>query len=321
MPRVLITGVAGFIGSHLAERFLREGWKVVGMDNFLTGSPDNIAHLFENTSFHFIKYDVTNYLYLQGAVDVVVHLASPASPVDYMNHPIHTMKVSSLGTLNTLGLAKLKGARYVFASSSEVYGSAQVHPQPEDYWGHVNPVGPRSVYDEAKRFSEALCMAYYRQHGLDVRIARIFNTYGPRMRKNDGRVIPTFIQKALAGEPLPVYGDGLQTRSFCYIDDLVEGLYRLSVEDGLAGQVVNLGNPQEITVLELAKRIIQITGSTSRIEFLPPRVDDPPRRCPDISKARRLLGWTPSTDLQAGLERTVEWFRGYNSYHKAGGER
>ncbi len=308
--RVLITGVAGFIGSHLAERFLEEGFYVIGMDNFLTGSPDNIAHLFEKKNFRFIHYNVVNYIYVEGPIDLVVHLACPASPVDYMNHPIHTMKVDSLGTLNTLGFAKLKGSRYVFASSSEVYGSAQVHPQPEDYWGYVNPVGPRSVYDEAKRFSEALCMAYHREHGLDVRIARIFNTYGPRMRRKDGRVIPTFIEKALSGEPLPIYGDGSQTRSFCYIDDLVEGLFRLSVREGLAGTVVNLGNPEEVSILELAKRVIELSGSSSKIEFLPPRDDDPPRRCPDISRAKKLLEWFPKVSLEEGLKTTLRWFKG-----------
>ena len=308
--RVLITGVAGFIGSHLAERFLEEGFYVIGMDNFLTGSPDNIAHLFEKKNFRFIHYNVVNYIYVEGPVDLVVHLACPASPVDYMNHPIHTMKVDSLGTLNALGFAKLKGSRYVFASSSEVYGSAQVHPQPEDYWGYVNPVGPRSVYDEAKRFSEALCMAYHREHGLDVRIARIFNTYGPRMRRKDGRVIPTFIEKALSGEPLPIYGDGSQTRSFCYIDDLVEGLFRLSVREGLAGTVVNLGNPEEVSILELAKRVIELSGSSSKIEFLPPRDDDPPRRCPDISRAKKLLDWFPQISLEEGLKITLRWFVG-----------
>ncbi len=308
--RVLITGAAGFIGSHLAERFVKEGFYVIGMDNFLTGNPDNIAHLFEKKNFRFIHYNVVNYIYVEGPVDIVVHLACPASPVDYMNHPIHTMKVDSLGTLNTLGFAKLKGSRYVFASSSEVYGSAQVHPQPEDYWGYVNPVGPRSVYDEAKRFSEALCMAYHREHGLDVRIARIFNTYGPRMRRKDGRVIPTFVERALKGEPLPIYGDGSQTRSFCYIDDLVEGLFRLSVKEGLAGTVVNLGNPEEVSILEVAKRVIELTNSSSKIEFLQPRDDDPPRRCPDISKAKSLLCWSPEVTLRDGLKRTTDWFAG-----------
>ncbi len=308
--RVLITGVAGFIGSHLAERFLEEDFYVIGMDNFLTGSPDNIANLFEKKNFRFIHYNVVNYIYVEGPVDLVVHLACPASPVDYMNHPIHTMKVDSLGTLNTLGFAKLKGSRYVFASSSEVYGSAQVHPQPEDYWGYVNPVGPRSVYDEAKRFSEALCMAYHREHGLDVRIARIFNTYGPRMRRGDGRVIPTFVERALKGEPLPIYGDGSQTRSFCYIDDLVEGLFRLSVREGLAGTVVNLGNPEEVSILELAQKVIELSESSSKIEFLPPRDDDPPRRCPDISRAKSLMGWFPQISLEDGLKITFRWFVG-----------
>ncbi|MDW8294870.1 MAG: SDR family oxidoreductase [Aquificaceae bacterium] len=308
--RVLITGVAGFIGSHLCERFLREGFQVIGMDNFLTGLPDNIAHLFGDRAFHFVHYNVVNYIYIEGPVDLVVHLACPASPIDYTNHPIHTMKVDSLGTLHTLGLAKLKRARYILASSSEVYGSPQVHPQTEEYWGHVNPVGPRSVYDEAKRFSEALCMAYHREHGLDVRIARIFNTYGPRMRKRDGRVIPTFIDRALRGKPLPIHGDGSQTRSFCYIEDLVEGLFRLSVAEGLSGQVVNLGNPEEVTIRELAIKIIKVTRSTSELEFLPPRPDDPPRRCPDVSKARKLLQWFPRIPLEEGLERTVKWFAG-----------
>ncbi len=308
--RVLITGIAGFIGSHLCERFLKEGFYVIGMDNFLTGKPDNIAHLFGNKNFHFIYYNVVNYIYVEGPVDIVVHLACPASPVDYMNHPIHTMKVDSLGTLNTLGFAKLKGARYIFASSSEVYGSAQVHPQREDYWGYVNPVGPRSVYDEAKRFSEALCMAYHTEHGLDVRIARIFNTYGPRMRRKDGRVIPTFIDKALKGEKIPIYGDGSQTRSFCYIEDLVEGLFRLSVKEGIEGQVINLGNPQEITIKELAQKVIEICGTSSSIEFLPPRPDDPPRRCPDITKAKDILGWSPKVGLEEGLKKTIEEFRG-----------
>ncbi len=307
--RVLITGAAGFIGSHLCERFLREGFYVIGMDNFLTGSPNNIAHLFENRNFHFIYYNVVNYIYIEGPVDIVIHFACPASPVDYMNHPIHTMKVDSLGTLNTLGLAKVKGARYVFASSSEVYGSAAVHPQHEDYWGYVNPIGPRSVYDEAKRFSEALCMAYHREHNMDVRIARIFNTYGPRMRKGDGRVIPTFIEKALRNEPIPIYGDGSQTRSFCYIDDLVEGLFLLSTKENLKGEVVNLGNPQEISILDLAKKVIKLSSSSSKIEFLPPRADDPQRRCPNITKAKKLLEWWPKIDLDEGLRKTINWFR------------
>jgi len=233
MPRVLITGAAGFLGSHLAERFLKEGWKVVGMDNFLTGCEDNIAHLFSNPNFVFYKYDVTNFIYVDGELDLILHFACPASPKDYEENPIHTMKVDSLGTLHTLGLAKNKKARYVFASTSEVYGDPEVHPQREDYWGRVNPIGPRSVYDEAKRFSEALCMAYHREHKIDIRIARIFNTYGPRMRKDDGRVIPTFIVNALKGKPIPIYGSGKQTRSFCFVDDMVDGIYRLSVKDGI----------------------------------------------------------------------------------------
>ncbi len=307
--RVLITGAAGFIGSHLCERFLEEGHEVVGLDNFLTGSPENVAHLFTNDRFTFLKYDVTNFIYVKGDIDLILHFACPASPVDYMNHPIHTMKVDSLGTLHTLGLAKLKGARYVLASTSEIYGNPQVHPQPETYWGNVNPIGPRSVYDEAKRFSEALSMAYHREHGIDVRIARIFNTYGPRMRINDGRVVPNFIYQALTGKPITVYGDGSQTRSFCYIDDLVEGIYRLATYEGLEGEVFNLGNPEEYTVLELANLIREITGSRSEIVFKDRPADDPDRRRPDITKAKRILGWEPKTSVREGLRKTVEWFR------------
>ncbi len=307
--RVLITGAAGFIGSHLCERFLEEGHEVVGLDNFLTGSPENVAHLFTNDRFTFLKYDVTNFIYVKGDIDLILHFACPASPVDYMNHPIHTMKVDSLGTLHTLGLAKLKGARYVLASTSEIYGNPQVHPQPETYWGNVNPIGPRSVYDEAKRFSEALSMAYHREHGIDVRIARIFNTYGPRMRINDGRVVPNFIYQALTGKPITVYGDGSQTRSFCYIDDLVEGIYRLATYEGLEGEVFNLGNPEEYTVLELANLIREITGSRSDIVFKDRPADDPDRRRPDITKAKRILGWEPKTSVREGLRKTVEWFR------------
>ncbi len=307
--RVLITGAAGFIGSHLCDKFLREGHEVIGLDNFLTGSPENIAHLFGREGFTFLKYDVTNFIYIEGRVDLVLHFACPASPVDYLNHPIHTMKVDSLGTLHTLGLAKVKGARYVLASTSEVYGNPQVHPQPETYWGNVNPIGPRSVYDEAKRFSEALTMAYHREHGIDVRIARIFNTYGPRMRMEDGRVVPNFINQALRGKPLTVYGDGSQTRSFCYIDDLVEGIYLLSVKDGLEGEVFNLGNPEEYTVLELAKLILELSGSRSEISFLDRPVDDPDRRKPDITKAKKVLGWEPKVSVREGLKKTIEWFR------------
>ncbi len=307
--RVLITGAAGFIGSHLCERFLKEGHEVIGLDNFLTGTPDNIAHLFGNERFTFIKYDVTNFIYVEGDLDLILHFACPASPVDYLNHPIHTMKVDSLGTLHTLGLAKVKDARYIFASTSEIYGNPEVHPQPETYWGNVNPVGPRSVYDEAKRFSEALSMSYHREHGIDVRIARIFNTYGPRMRINDGRVVPNFIYQALMGEPITVYGDGSQTRSFCYIEDLVEGIYRLSMKEGIEGEVFNLGNPEEYTVLELAELIKELTGSGSEIVFKDRPVDDPDRRRPDITKAKEVLGWEPRTSVIEGLRKTVEWFR------------
>ncbi len=306
---VLITGAAGFIGSHLCEKFLREGHRVIGLDNFLTGSPENIAHLFENENFKFIKYDVTNFIYIKEDIDIILHFACPASPADYLRHPIHTMKVDSLGTLHTLGLAKAKGARYILASSSEVYGNPEVHPQPETYWGRVNPVGKRSVYDEAKRFSEALAMAYFREHGIDVRIARIFNTYGPRMRINDGRVIPNFITQALKNEPITVYGDGSQTRSFCYIDDLVEGIYKLATMDGIEGEVFNLGNPEEITILELARLIKEITGSSSEIVFKERPEDDPDRRKPDITKAKKILNWHPKVSLREGLIKTIGWFK------------
>ncbi|WP_333785185.1 UDP-glucuronic acid decarboxylase family protein [Thermocrinis sp.] len=309
--RVLITGCAGFIGSHLCDRFLKEGFEVIGMDNFITGNPDNIAHLIGHPKFKFIHYNVVNYLYVDGPLDLILHFACPASPVDYLNHPIHTMKVDSLGTLNTLGLAKLKSARYVFASSSEVYGDPQVHPQREDYWGYVNPVSVRSVYSEAKRFSEALCMAYWREHKVDVRIARIFNTYGERMRMDDGRVIPTFLSRALKGEPIPVHGDGSQTRSFCYIEDLVDGIFKLSITDHLEGQVINLGNPEEISILDLAKLVLEVTNSDSPIQMLKGREEDPRRRCPDIRKAKELLGWEPKTSLKEGLKKTVEWLKSY----------
>ncbi|MCS7234079.1 MAG: SDR family oxidoreductase [Synergistetes bacterium] len=307
---VLITGGAGFIGSHLCERFLKEGFKVIALDSLLTGSVDNIAHLFEIEGFKFIKYDVTNFIYVKEDIDIVLHFACPASPQDYLKHPIHTMKVDSLGTLNTLGLAKAKKARYVLASTSEVYGDPEVHPQPESYWGRVNPIGPRSVYDEAKRFAEAMTMAYHREHGIDVRIARIFNTYGPRMRLDDGRVIPNFICQALKGEPLTVYGDGSQTRSFCYIDDLIEGIFRLAVYDGLDGEVFNLGNPDEYSVKELALIVIELVGSDSSMVYKPLPQDDPKRRKPDITKAINILGWRPSVPLKEGLTKTIEYFRG-----------
>ena len=306
--RVLITGAAGFIGSHLCDKFLREGHEVIGLDNFLTGTPDNVAHLFGNENFTFFKYDVTNFIYIDKDVDLILHFACPASPVDYTNHPIHTMKVDSLGTLHTLGLAKVKKARFVLASTSEVYGNPEIHPQPETYWGHVNPLGPRSVYDEAKRFSEALSMAYYREHGVDVRIVRIFNTYGPRMRANDGRVIPNFIYQAVLGLPLTVYGSGEQTRSFCYIDDMVEGIYRVAIKEGLEGEVFNIGNPEESSIMDLAKLIIELTGSSSKIRFVDRPVDDPDKRKPDVKKAYNMLGWKPHISLREGLARTVEWF-------------
>ncbi len=307
MARVLITGGAGFIGSHLCERFLADGHDVICMDNFLTGTPDNIAHLFGNERFHFIKQNVTDYIYVPGPVDAILHFASPASPVDYLELPIPTLKVGSLGTHKALGLAKLKGARFLLASTSEVYGDPLVHPQNEDYWGHVNPIGPRGVYDEAKRFAEALTMAYHRAHGVQTRIVRIFNTHGPRMRLNDGRVVPNFISQALRGEPLTVYGDGRQTRSFCYVSDLVEGLVRLLNSDYTGP--VNCGNPTEVTILQFAQKIIELTGSKSGIVYRPLPEDDPKVRQPDISLARKLLGWEPKVALEDGLRRTIEYFR------------
>jgi dTDP-glucose 4,6-dehydratase len=311
--RILITGAAGFLGSHLSDRFLAEGHTVVGMDNLITGSMDNIAHLFGNERFTFIKHNVSNYIYLEGDLDAVLHFASPASPNDYLEHPIHTLKVGSLGTLNTIGLAKAKGARFLLASTSEVYGDPQVNPQPETYWGHVNPIGPRGVYDEAKRFSEAMTMAYQRYHGLETRIVRIFNTYGPRMRLNDGRVVPNFIKQALLGKPLTVYGDGQQTRSFQYYSDLIEGIYRLLLSD--EPEPVNIGNPNEISILGFAEAVLEVTGSDSEITFVTPKddrfTDDPKVRRPDITKARRVLdGWEPQVKLIDGLTRTVDYFRG-----------
>lgn len=308
MKRVLVTGGAGFIGSYLCERFLEEGCEVICMDNLLTGSLDNIAHLFENERFLFIKQDVTNYIYVKGGLDYILHFASPASPIDYMNYPIQTLKVGSLGTHKALGLAKEKGARFLLASTSEVYGDPLVHPQREDYWGNVNPIGPRGVYDEAKRFAEAMTMAYHRSHGLDTRIVRIFNTYGPRMRIDDGRVVPTFIAQALRGEALTVFGDGSQTRSFCYVTDLVEGIFRLLVRSEYHGPV-NLGNPTEMSVLRFAETILALTGSKSRIVFRPLPVDDPKVRKPDISLAGELLGWQPEVLLEEGIRRSLAYFR------------
>ena len=310
--RVLITGAAGFLGSHLSDRFLAEGHEVVGMDNLITGSMDNLAHLIGNENFTFIKHNVSNYIYVDGPVDAVLHFASPASPNDYLEHPIPTLKVGSLGTLNTIGLAKAKGARYLLASTSEVYGDPQVNPQPETYWGHVNPIGPRGVYDEAKRFAEAMTMAYQRYHGVETRIVRIFNTYGPRMRLNDGRVVPNFIRQALLGKPLTVYGDGSQTRSFQYYTDLVEGIYRLL----LSGETepVNIGNPNEISIVQFAEAVLEATGSKSEMVYVTPQddrfTDDPKVRRPDISKARRVLnGWEPQVELAEGLAKTVAYFR------------
>ncbi len=309
MGRVLITGGAGFIGSHLCERFLADGDDVICMDNFLTGSPDNVAHLFANPRFSFIQQDVTNYIYVAGAVDAILHFASPASPVDYLEKPIQTLKVGSLGTHKALGLAKVKNARFLLASTSECYGDPLVHPQNEDYWGNVNPIGPRGVYDEAKRFAEAMTMAYHRTHGVQTRIVRIFNTHGPRMRLNDGRVVPNFAAQALRGEPITVYGDGSQTRSFCYVADLVEGIVRLLRSDYDKGPV-NLGNPTETTILQFAEKIKALTGSTSEIVFRPLPVDDPKVRNPDITRARKLLGWEPKVGLEDGLRKTIEYFKG-----------
>ena len=309
--RILITGGAGFIGSHLCDRLLAEGHQVIAMDNLSTGSVDNIAHLAGHDDFLFIKHDVTNYIYLEGKLDVVLHLASLPSPVDYLEKPIQTLKVGALGTHKALGLAMEKGARFLLASTSEVYGDPLVHPQPETYWGNVNPVGPRGVYDESKRFAEALTMAYHRAHEVETRIARIFNTFGPRMRLDDGRVVPNFVKQALLGEPLTVYDDGSRTRSFCYVDDMVEGLHRLLLSDEV--YPVNLGNPQEMTILEFAHKVLQVSASSSEIVFVTPKdertKDDPQVRQPDISKARRVLGWEPQISLEEGLRRTIESFR------------
>jgi dTDP-glucose 4,6-dehydratase len=304
--RVLVTGGAGFIGSHLCDFLLRQGCEVVCMDNLLTGTTDNIAHI-RDPKFLFVKHDVTNYIVVDGPLDYVLHFASPASPIDYLELPIQTLKVGALGTHKALGLAKARGARFLLASTSEVYGDPLIHPQREDYWGNVNPVGPRGVYDEAKRFAEAMTMAYHRFHGVDTRIVRIFNTYGPRMRLTDGRAIPTFIRQALVGEPLTVYGDGSQTRSFCYVSDLVDGIWRLM--HAPANEPVNIGNPREMTLLELAKRVLDLSGSRSEIAFGPLPTDDPKVRQPDIGRARRLLGWEPTVDVDDGLRRTIEWYR------------
>ena len=305
--RVVVTGGAGFLGSHLCDALLARGDEVVAVDNLITGSLDNIEHLFAHDRFTFVRQDVSNYLWVPGEVDAVLHFASPASPRDYLEKPIQTLKVGSLGTHNTLGLAKDKGARYLLASTSEVYGDPQEHPQTESYWGHVNPVGPRGVYDEAKRFAEAMTMAYHRYHGVDVRIVRIFNTYGPRMRPNDGRVVSTLLSQAIEGKQLTIYGDGAQTRSFCYVEDEVRGL--LALLDGDEVGPVNIGNPNEFTIRELADIILEVTGSSSEIVHEPLPVDDPTQRRPDISLARRALGWEPRIMLTEGLTRTATWLR------------
>jgi dTDP-glucose 4,6-dehydratase len=306
--RTLITGGAGFVGSHLCERFLAEGHDVVCVDNFITGNPANIEPLRQSPRFTFVRHNISQPLEIDGPIDNILHFASPASPVDYLAHPIPTLKVGSLGTHNTLGLAKLKGARYLLASTSEVYGDPEVHPQREDYWGHVNPIGVRGVYDEAKRFAEAMTMAYHRYHGIDTHIVRIFNTYGERMRLDDGRVVPNLMGQALRGEALTVYGDGSQTRSFCYVSDLVEGIYRLLATD--FHEPVNLGNPDEVSILDFAKEILELSGSKSAIVHKPLPQDDPKVRKPDITRARQLLGWEPRVPRREGLKRTMEYFRG-----------
>ncbi len=307
MSKVLITGGAGFIGSHLCDRFIAEGDEVVCMDNFITGSPDNIAHLVGNPKFRFIQYNVTEFIYVEGKIDAVLHFASPASPIDYLKLPIQTLKVGSLGTHKALGFAKAKGARFLLASTSETYGDPLVHPQREDYWGNVNPIGVRGVYDEAKRFSEAMTMAYHRYHGLDTRIVRIFNTFGPRMRLDDGRVLPAFMEQALTGKDLTAFGDGSQTRSFCYVDDLVEGIVRLLRSS--FNEPVNIGNPDEITIMQFAREIIELTASKSNISFKPLPEDDPKVRQPDITRAREVLGWEPKVPRIEGLKRTIGYFR------------
>lgn len=307
--RILITGAAGFLGSHLCDRFLREGYNVVGMDNLLTGNIRNIEHLFPVKEFEFYHHDVTKFVHVPGAIDYILHFASPASPIDYLKMPIQTLKVGALGTHNLLGLAKSKGARILVASTSEVYGDPLVHPQTEEYWGNVNPIGPRGVYDEAKRFMESITMAYHNFHNVETRIIRIFNTYGPRMRLDDGRALPTFMSQALRGEDVTVYGDGSQTRSFCYADDLVEGIYRLLLSD--YHLPVNIGNPSEITLLQFAEEVIALTGSKSKIVFEPLPQDDPKQRQPDITKAKSILGWQPRVDRAEGLKKTLDYFKQY----------
>ena len=306
MPRTLITGGAGFLGSHLCELLLSKGHQVICMDNLITGDIENIDHI-RDKSFLFIEQDVTNYIYIKGDIDYILHFASPASPVDYIKMPIQTLKVGSLGTHKALGLAKEKKSRFLLASTSEIYGDPLVHPQSEDYWGNVNPIGPRGVYDEAKRFAEAITMAYHRYHNIDTRIARIFNTYGPKMRKNDGRVVPTFIYQALNNEPITVYGKGNQTRSFCYVSDLVDGIYKLLISEET--NPVNIGNDSEITILDFAKKVIELTDSKSKIVFRELPIDDPKTRRPNIDKAKSVLNWEPITSLADGLKLTIDWFK------------
>ncbi|MBV8101395.1 MAG: SDR family oxidoreductase [Verrucomicrobia bacterium] len=303
----VVTGGAGFLGSHLSDRLLAEGFRVIAIDNLITGNTDNIEHLAGNPDFKFIRHNVSEYIFVPGPVDYVFHFASPASPIDYLEHPIPTLKVGALGTHNTLGLAKDKGATFLLASTSECYGDPLEHPQSEDYWGHVNPIGPRGVYDEAKRFAEAMTMAYHRFHGMDTKIVRIFNTYGPRMRLRDGRVVPAFISQALNNEPLTVFGDGSQTRSFCYVSDLIDGIVRLALSD--FHEPVNIGNPGEMTILDFAQKILALTGSTAQIVFKPLPVDDPRVRQPDISRAKRLLGWQPKVDFESGVRETIGYFK------------
>ncbi|PHX82761.1 MAG: NAD-dependent dehydratase [Flavobacteriales bacterium] len=309
--RILITGAAGFLGSHLCDRFIKEGYFVVGMDNLITGDLKNIEHLFKNKCFEFHHHDVSKFVFIPGELDYILHFASPASPIDYLKIPIQTLKVSSLGTHNLLGLARVKKARILVASTSEVYGDPTVHPQTEDYWGNVNPIGPRGVYDEAKRFMEAMTMAYHTYHGLETRIIRIFNTYGPRMRLNDGRVLPAFIGQALRGEDLTIFGDGSQTRSFCYVDDLVEGIFRLLLCDYV--NPINVGNPQEITIKDFAEEIIKLTGTSQKIVYRELPQDDPKQRQPDITIARKILNWEPKVNRAEGLKRTYAYFKGLSN--------